>query len=266
MGSGFVFSGNAIQADGLVVQNYLDNPKLHLAPGDQRARTAEEKRWVRAIVLHTTGGIPGGPSDQREQIVLPGFGMSSRTGERIVADWTHDHARPGGAHLIVDFDGLVYCCADLIATAAYHAQEANGVSVGIEIVQAHDGTLFDKQLDTAVRVVDWLTARLGIQRQIPSSYSGHPVPRLTGHLSATGVFGHRDLTDRRWKGDPGDAIFEKLKAAGYEIFDFGAGQDVVTWQERQEILGIAADGVPGYGTRDVLAANGKRDGMWVDRP
>jgi hypothetical protein len=266
MGSGFIINGTAEQVDGLIVQNFIDNPRLRLAPDDQRPRTAAEQRWVRAIVLHTTGGIPGGKSDPREQSIIPGFGRSSRAGERIVADWTHDHSRPGGAHLIVDFDGLVYCCADLIATAAYHASDANGVSVGIEIVQAHDGSLFDGQLGIAVRVVDWLTARLGIQRQMPSRYDGRPIPRLTGYLKDTGVFGHRHVSANRWKGDPGDAIFDKLRAAGYEAFDFELGQDVVTWKQRQAALGIAADGVPGRGTRDALLAKGKRAGLWVERP
>lgn len=266
MGTGFILKGERRPAP-FDVQNFIDNPKLHLAPEDQRGRTAEEQRWVRSIVLHTTGGIPGGPSDPREQVVLPGLGPSSGGGERIVASWTHDRSRHGGAHIVIDFDGLVFCCADLVWTAAYHAELANAYSVGIEIVQGHDGTLFDGQLDTAVRVVDWLTAELGIQRQIVKGYAGKPVDRLTGHMIDTGVFGHRDLTSNRWKGDPGDAIFAKLAAAGYEAFDFGRMEDVITWRQRQAVLGLLpADGMPGYKTRDALAAQGRRDGMWVERP
>lgn len=266
MGSGFVLNRRAELADGLIVQNFLDNHHLHLARDDQRLRSVEEQRWVRSIVLHTTGGIPGGPSDERQQVIHPGFGPSSRAGERIVADWTHDHSRPGGAHLIVDFDGIVYCCADLIAVAAYHAGLANAFSVGIEIAQNQDGSLFDRQLDVVVMVVDWLTARLGIQRQIPRSYEGKPAPRLTGHMIDTGVFGHRDVSEKRWKGDPGDAIFDKLKAAGYESFDFARAEDILCWRKRQFDLGMSpTDGMPGPKTRDALLAAGKRDGLWVER-
>jgi hypothetical protein len=265
MESGFVLGGQPELAERLWVQNFLDNPKLHLAPDDQRARSESERRWIRAIVLHTTGGIPGG-KNLTEQVIHPGFGPSSRAGERIVGDWTHDHARPGGAHLIIDFDGRVYCCADLLATAAYHAETANGSSVGIEIAQGKDASLYDGQLDVAVAVVDWLTERLGIQRQFHGPYQGGAVGRLTGILIDTGVFGHRDLTNKRGKGDPGDAVFAKLQAAGYECFDFSHGEDLDSWRHRQFDMGMLhVDGIPGPGTRAALFKAGHPSGMWVSR-
>jgi|WetSurMetagenome_2_1015567.scaffolds.fasta_scaffold42577_4 hypothetical protein len=61
-------------------------------------RRPDERSWVHAVVLHTTAGIPGGKTGG---------------GQRVVASWTHDKDRPGGAHLVVDQDGTSYCCTDL---------------------------------------------------------------------------------------------------------------------------------------------------------
>src|SRR5271157_2338033 len=130
MGTGIVLSGQAIRLPDLDITNFLDDAKLTLALGDVRMRTPHERAFVHLIVMHSTLGIPGG-SDPRPQTILPGFGPSTNGGERIVGSWTNDPARPGGAHFIVDFDGRIYCCADLAFQAAYHAQLANGCSVGI---------------------------------------------------------------------------------------------------------------------------------------
>ncbi len=219
MGSGFVINGKAELLDGLVVQNYLDNPHLRLAPDDVRRRAASEH--ICAVVLHTTKGIPGG-RDHRPQVIHPGIGSSSRAGERIVGSWTLDSDVHAGAHLIVDFDGRVYCCADLARQAAYHAGPANGASIGIEMMQGSDAGLYAGQLEVVVSMVEVLCARFGVARRIPLPYTDHPVPALDGqHLDGiSGVFGHRDLTSTRGRGDPGDAIMDLLAAAGFELHNF----------------------------------------------
>lgn len=274
MGSGLVIGGERILAPGLDVSNFLDSPRLRLDPGDVRLRASWERSWIHLIVAHTTGGIPGG-SDHRPQLVKPGLGRSSNAGERIVSSWTHDKSRPGGAHLIVDYDGKAYCCADLLQEAAYHAQRANGVSVGIEVAQDHsDASLYEGQLAAAARLAVEV-ARLmpvPIQLQIPSSYSGSPVRRFVESLERTqplsnvvGIVGHRDLTSSRGSGDPGDALMDALEAAGCERLDFADSSDLTIWKKRQVWLGIppeSADGVPGPRTVEALRERGHRAGIW----
>lgn len=220
MGSGLVINGKAEMVDGLCIQNWLDNPNLRLGPNDRRARYSTEK--VCAVVVHTTKGIPGG-TNHTPQVILPGVGESSRAGERIVGSWTLDPT-PAGAHFIVDFDGRIYCCADLASEAAYHAQLANGASIGIEMMQGSDASLYSSQLDTTVQLVVALCERFGISKRIPLPYAGKPVPSLTGRLDGiSGVFGHRDLTNTRGQGDPGDEIMARLEAAGFARYDFSSG-------------------------------------------
>ena len=86
MGTGLLIGGKKVPVPGIDVSNYLDDPRLRLAPGDMRPRTPKEKIWVHLVVVHTTGGIPGG-SDLRPQKILPGFGPPSGGGERVVASW-----------------------------------------------------------------------------------------------------------------------------------------------------------------------------------
>jgi hypothetical protein len=272
MGTGAVINGNVVEVSGLDVQNFLDNPHLKLAPDDVRSRNPREQAWIHLIVVHTTGGIPGG-KDLRPQVIRPGVGASSNAGERVVGSWTHDAARHGGAHFIVDFDRKVYCCADLVTQAAYHAERANGVSVGIEVVQGHDAELYQGQIEATVQLVLWLCTNMPtpIQAQIPLPYRGKPIARfvesqdLANPLSdVVGVVGHRDLTANRGEGDPGNAIMDALAAAGCERLDFEAEQDIETWKKRQAALGIAkADGIPGPGTVAALKAAGHTNGLWL---
>jgi hypothetical protein len=213
MGSGLIISGRAELVPGLVVQNYIDNHLLRLASGDRRMRAAKEK--VCAVVVHTTKGIPGG-KDLRPQVIKPGVGPSSRAGEHVVSTWTLDTKTAAGAHLIVDYDGRVYCCADLALEAAYHAGLANGASVGIEMMQGMDACLYEGQLAATVTLVEHLCLRFGILHRIPDGYHG-PRPMLMGRLDGiSGVFGHRDLTANRGAGDPGDAVMERLAGAGFQ--------------------------------------------------
>lgn len=271
MGTGIILAGKAVAMPGFDIENFLDNPALKLASGDVRPRSSHEQAFIHLIVMHSTGGIPGG-TDLRPQTILPGFGPSSNAGERIVGSWTHDTDRPGGAHIIVDFDGRIYCCADLITQAAYHAQSANGCSVGIEVVQGHgQAELYASQIATAAKFALTLCAIMptAIQRQIPTAYHGHPIPRFVSSqptslalATVVGIVGHRDLTSNRGEGDPGNAIMDDLETAGCERMDFEHYQDIMTWKQRQAILGLAADGVPGPQTVAALQQAGRADGIW----
>lgn len=272
MGTGLVLDGKPTLLPGFDIENFVDNPALKLAPGDVRLRNSREKSFVHLIVMHTTGGIPGG-TDLRPQTVLPGMGASSNGGARIVGSWTHDTARPGGAHIIVDFDGRIYCCADLVTQAAYHAQAANGPSVGIEVVQGHDqAQLYQGQIDVAAKFAVALCAIMPtpIQRQIPTAYKGHPIARFVASqqtgaplTDVVGIIGHRDLTASRGEGDPGDAIMDALETAGCERMDFASYEDIVTWKQRQAIAGIdRPDGIPGPLTVAALARAGRPAGIW----
>jgi hypothetical protein len=273
MGSGLIIDGQRVLVPGIDVTNYLDDPRLCLDPSDYRTRSGRERSWVHLVVMHTTGGIPGG-KDLRPQVILPGFGPPSGGGERIVASWTNDKDRPGGAHLVVDFDGTAYCCADLVRDATYHAEKANGCSVGIEVVQGHaQAELYQSQIDVAARLALAICRLLPvpIQWQVPRSYHGGPVKRFASSLAGRGPFltdvvglvGHRDLTASRGAGDPGDAVMRALWTAGCEQFDFDAGEDLATWKVRQEMLGIGSpDGIPGPRTVAALRSASHPEGIW----
>jgi hypothetical protein len=212
---------------------------------------------VRAIVLHTTRGASPQP-------IRDGYGKGGAALANV-QQWNRE-TRDASAHLLVDRDGTVYQTADLVSDEAWHATSVNPVSVGIEICQGSDGSLYRGQLGVAVALVHWLTDALGIQRQIPHAYTGE-VPRLaSGGRDVVGVYGHRDQTRRKGIGDPGDIVFELLAAEGYERFDLRAGQDLDTWRARQRDLGIAADGIPGPATVAALRAKGKRGGLWIEVP
>jgi hypothetical protein len=267
---GFIIDGADEVVAGLACASWRDNaaiPRLSVG-GDSRVRST---RWVRGVVLHTTKGIPGG-HDHRPQVIRPGMGADRGDDVRVATFWSVE-ARPSGAHLVVDRDGSIVCLADLLLEAAYHAGPVNDVTIGVEIYQGSDAELYDGQLEVVVRLVDWLTRRFGIQRQIPLRYGGHPLTRLAaGGRDLVGVYGHRDVTDRRGAGDPGDEVFRRLAEAGYERWDFEAKRDLVAWKARQGALAaeshqpLALDGIPGSETRAALLVLERPQGLWVPRP
>ncbi len=258
--------GGDVEPTPFVTINYLDNPTLRLGAEDRRLRRTP---WVRALTLHTTAGLPKDPGDAR-QTLKPGFGMPTRAAARINNWWKQD-GRCAGAHLLVDFDGTVAQLADLKAECTFHGGPVNDVSIGVEIYQdPTDASMYDGQLDVVVELVDWLTKRFKIQRQIPTAYRGLVIPRLAaGGEDVVGVYGHRDVTSTRGLGDPGDYIFTKLKDGGYEVVDFLHDGDKVLWQKRQLEYGIHAsnaDGVPGVKTTKIFERSGLKHGLYVSRP
>jgi len=265
---GLVINGRVVDVPGVSsVTSFKDDKKMVLRAGeDMRIRRTS---WVRSIVLHTTKGIPGGKLSHIPQKILPGLGPNTDAESRIARMWS-TNKKPGGAHLICDFDASWGCLADLATDAAFHAKQVNDYSIGIEIFQGSDAEMYEEQLDSVVVMLDFLTWKFKIQRQYQRKYYGRAIPRLLAAdaaASCVGIFGHRDCSNNRGEGDPGDRIFEKLGAAGYEPVDFEIDEDRNLWRLRQQNMGIEpADGIAGPGTAEALLADGKRDGMWVQRP
>jgi len=260
---GVIVNGADITVPGVPnIQNYIEEPKFALKANDGRPRP---NTWVRGIVLHTTKGIPGG-RQRIPQKIKSGFGPNYRRDEKVAQMWSMD-ARNAGAHLVCDSDGSWVCTADLQNFAAYHAGNVNTVTVGIEIYQESDGGLYECQLLEVVKMIDFLTRLFSIQRQIHWPYNRRAIKRgLRRGLDMVGVYGHRDCSNNRGRGDPGDAIMERLIEAGYESFNFDEDEDKKAWTERQESLNLLTDGVPGPKTSRALLENGYRHGLWIPRP
>ena len=262
---GLVIAGKQVDVPGVVVHNYFDDPKLKLADYDGRPRKTS---WVRNIILHTTVGDA--------QLVMPGKGPSEKWWQRYPDIWASDGKNKDGTinskglhggHGVLDGDAVLGWYADALTVHAYHAGVMdNEYSVGIEIKQ-WGKTLYDVCFPAIKAVLDVLTARLGIQRQVHWPYS-KPVPRLADGRNFVGIAGHRDLTDTRGWGDPGDAVMDYLIHHGYEAFDFAKGQDIVAWEKRQTDLNahgakLTVDGTPGPETCAALKAQGHTDGIWM---
>jgi hypothetical protein len=258
---GVIISGQEFEVPGCEVQNFKDEPKFGLKPRDGKRRP---NTWVRGIVLHTTKGIPGG-KDKRPQKIKGGIGPNHERDEKVAIMWSLDD-RNAGAHLVVDSDASWVNTCDLQDFAAYHAGNVNTVTIGIEIYQEGDAGLYEGQLKSVLFMLDFLTRHFHIQRQFHYPYKRRAIKRgLNRGLDMVGIYGHRDCSNRRGPGDPGDAIFEVLRDAGYEPFDYDEDEDKETWAHRQEQLGLLDDGIPGMKTVEVLMLENHKHGLWVPR-
>jgi hypothetical protein len=229
-----------------------------LDPGDYRARRT---RWVRQIVVHTTKGI-------WPQTIRRGAGPDGR--DRRVADYWHRDPEHSAAHIVVDSDGSVACLTDLATTAAYHATTANDVSVGIEMHQEVDGSIYESVLNSTVATVLAICDAMLIADQFAADpYRAAPIQRLIDDDQFCGIYGHRNNTSRRGRGDPGDEIWHRLELAGVEPVQVGQHQDVVRSRQRQAHLvslgaAISVDGV--VGPRSIQAARSQGFARWSDVP
>jgi hypothetical protein len=247
-----------------------------LHPDDYAPRTAA----VQILTLHSTGGhwpqpiLPSaGPPGHARQILEMWAGADHGGGERV-------HS---AAPLVVDFDGTIYCAADIARTAAYHAQLINARSVGIEMCTTPDGGLYQTTIDATARLVELLTwsgvegaGLLPIPAQMPRGpYRGEPLRRLefagrqTDGRDLFGVIAHRDQTARRGRGDAGDAICAALAALGFEGLDYDGGEDLELGRARQAVLvargeRIVVDGL--VGAASLVAARRQGFVRWRDVP
>jgi len=221
--------------------------------------------WVRQIILHSTKG-------DWPQSVVPGAGSPGRP--QAVADFWRDDPKSSGAHIVVGCQGEVACLCDLAKTTAFHAEASNGWSIGLEMYQTSSGGVFEATLAATATLVQWLCNHLGIPQQMPRGpYRNEPLRRMEvggkqlGGQNCVGVFGHRDNSSNRGRGDPGDEIFTRLAALGFEGLDYDGLEDIAVGRHRQTVLNargarLTPDGVCGPASwRAMLAAGFTR---WRD--
>jgi hypothetical protein len=264
--TGVIINGLPLFVPGLMIRNFKDDPNLILPREDGMRRLKEE---VTCITLHSTLGAPDHDL-KHEQTLLPGNGPSSDAGRALVEMWGTDH-RCAGAHAAIDFDRMIYCLADLLVTETYNATSVNPRNIGIEYRQGRAlSEFYQGQLEAGAEFVRWLCIYFGIQLMIPKGYHNRPIQRLVdGAKDFYGVFGHRDQSNNRGAGDPGDFIMDSIRKIGAEEFDLDAHQDRDVWAKRQTWLGMSApniDGIPGVKTRMYIQALGAPGGIWAFLP
>jgi hypothetical protein len=206
-----VFGGQRVDVPGLSTVSFMDDSAVRLKRGANfRPRKPSEAPTI--VVVHSTKGWPTHDRPAPQQV------HEREAEERDLGAWTlisywRSGRRIAGAHVVLDADGVAYCAADLETEAAYHASGHNGRSVGIEVVQGRDAAFFRAQVTALPLLVGAVCARLGIPHHVAHPYRGGP-----RDASAPGVYGHRDLTDSRGFGDPGDLLMEALVGAGWMAF------------------------------------------------
>ena len=271
-----VINGQKVEVPGVESGCFLDNPKLGFTKKqDFRLRKTS---WVRSICVHTRMGIwPQTHEPSKKNRRWDELGVRRASKDDRIASW----------HISIDSDGSFVCHLDLAKHCAYHAGQTNDYSIGIECWQSADGNVTPETLASCVRIIDVITREFKIQRQFCTentickrlARSRKPSPKSRSQQLAymegggngedfVGVFGHRNCTKNRGRGDPGDRVFDLLREAGYEEFVIRANEDLNTWKTRQERLGMLPpyDGIPGPGTVRVIEADNQAHGIWVPRP
>jgi hypothetical protein len=257
--TGVLVNGIVVPVPGVTVIGPGSAPWAQASPEDGRSRN----RWPQQLILHKT--LADDP-----EVVRPGIGPLGHP-ERTARAWA-DAGTQSGAPLVVGGEAIA-CLADVVRWKGWHANQANDRSVGIEHCEERGGIVYQAVLDNGVALVRVLVAALGIQLQVPRGYAGRPLTRFRdGGSTLVGVFGHRDVTDRRGRWDPGDELFRLLiQRLGAEAFDFESGEDLAAWKDRQRWLNrrgerLVVDGIPGPATTAALRRAGYRDGIWAFGP
>jgi len=255
-----IINGIPKQIPGLKTTSWLDDPSGVKYISDKTDRHT----WIHGIVAHTIHG--------KEGSLLPGLGPNTDIDTRL-ARYQVNTDRQVSWDFTEDMDGTWLIQNDPLKHYSWQATEVNGITCGFEMVQTDSGDLYEGQIAQAVLFVDALTALLGVQRQIPWDKQRNKPVRGTikrivdGAKDVVGIYGHRNQTENKGAGDPGDHLFWALKNAGYELFDYAAKEDLTVWKERQKNLGLSVqDGIAGPGTVAALKAAGHKHGIFVSRP
>ncbi len=272
--------------------SYLDDPRK--VPRATDGSTHKPGHWVRAIVTHAVHG---------DVVKPPRKGLFASLQDLVYAKYQANTERAVSWHATLDTDRSLAWSADPARWMCWHASQVNPFTMGIELTETPQREFTTEQLDTYVKLMDVATLALGIQRQVFVDANGRPyrgmITRcLSEHgagRSVIGVYGHRNVWKRteagklvsyRGAGDPGDAPFDALIAAGYETFQVEENEDTRTWEGRQRDLNramkarwtargsidpepeyLGLDGLPGARTRRALVDYGAKPyGMWIQRP
>lgn len=240
--SGLLIRGNLVPVPGLTIIPPETNGGpdwAFMSPRDYRMRS----KRCRQILLHTTKG-------NWPQYVRIGRGTGGKA--KSTARFWQDDPAPSGAHIVVDNNGDVACLVDLAEICTYHATVSNEYAVGIEMYQESDGGIYEAVYDAVVKLVPALCDALDIPFTVVADpYTGHPLERfLDGAPDFYGVCGHRNNTEQRGRGDPGDEVFARLIAAGGEPVIAARHEDVERAKARQVWLNahggrLVVDGLPG---------------------
>lgn len=253
------------EVKGLKSTSWIEDPKNIKYINDKNDR----QKQIKSIVAHTHKGING--------VLETGFGPNTDLDVKL-AKYQIDTERQVSWDYTIDMNGDLLVQNDPLVHYSWQAGHFNSFSLGFEMIQKDNGNLFEGQIEKAVLLIDFLTLKLGIQRQIPwNSLKNEPcrgtINRLIKDGNAgvdfIGICGHRNITDQRGKGDPGDHLFYALKNAGYMLFDLDKKQDLEFWKQKQKDLGIDkkdCDGIPLKQTVDYIKASGNKTGLLVHRP
>lgn len=219
-----VFDGKKVDIEGIESASFLDDKKYAFT--NKRDFTVRKVK-PQSICLHTRMGVwPQILVNETKDRRWDELGVKRASADERVASW----------HISIDSDGSFVCHLDLITIEAYHCSQVNPYSIGIEMYQELDGTITEATLNTAAKICETICNELSIAKQFPSSNSiivefarpdgkAHKTKKrayMAGGLSGKeffGVFGHRNATRNRGKGDPGDLVFDKLAKLGFIRLD-----------------------------------------------
>lgn len=215
-----VFDGKKINIEGIESVSFLDDKKYAFT---NKRDFTQRKIKPQSICLHTRMGVwPQILVTENKNRRWDELGVKRASADERVASW----------HISIDADGSFVCHLDLVTITAYHCSQVNPYSIGIEMYQELDGTITQATINTAVKICEVICNELGIAKQFPSGNSilkefarpdgkAHRTKKrayMAGGLSGQefyGVFGHRNATRNRGKGDPGDLIFSELENVGF---------------------------------------------------
>lgn len=256
--SGLLIGGFLHQVPGVTVIGPHEAKWAHLGVGDYRVRHG----LPTMMMLHTTKG-------DAPQHVVDTIGPSGRA-ERTATMWGDDPTY-SGANGVTGSDGIAACLLDLVAGEAFHATVSNRYAVGWEVYQEAGGVIHRIAITNTVAICNVVADVLELPRQFHGvPYTGGPLKRFAdGGRGCYGFFGHRDNTDRRGRGDPGDAMFAALQAAGWEPLDFEHHQDLDVGARRQKKLNamgasLAVDGYFGPSSVREMRRRGFANGRELD--
>jgi hypothetical protein len=203
-------AGKPEEIPGIVTKSFLD-PK---GPKHCKNFYRSGHRFfgdLRQIVLHTTGGIRGCGRIALDSAGSPLVASTERVNNFAIY-YARKSCRDASAHLWAGERGTVLCTADLLDERTWHAGSCNPFSIGIEMTERSDGSVFSATIQTTVALVEWLCNRFDIPRVIPMRGGQHITSPFSSVTKFRGIVGHRNQTGKH---DPGDAIFDALFTAGF---------------------------------------------------